>query len=71
MTVYLTPHIEIWFDGMEYGYRLDFKDEFTAEALGLEPTIEGTAKNYLSALGVIDMNLRKWAWKLHKENGLG
>lgn len=66
MDITLTPFIEIWFDGMEYGYRIDFQDENIADTLGVDQVVESKARSYTSVVIAINAKIKVYAEKLHK-----
>lgn len=75
MNISIQPHIEIWFDGMEYGYRIDLQDESMCEILEISSVMEGSSTTYdnvvFSALSVVKsyaIKLKARADKLSREN---
>lgn len=50
MDISIQPDIEIWFDGIEYGYCIDLQDESMCELLEINSVTEGCCTTYSNAV---------------------
>ena len=64
MNISLQPNIEIWFDGIEYGYRIDLQDESMCEILEIKSVTEGSSTTYDNAVYTALSLIRSYANEL-------
>ena len=55
------PNIEIWFDGIEYGYRIDLQDESMCEILETQLVTEGSSTTYDNAVSTALSVIKSYA----------
>jgi hypothetical protein len=64
MNISLQPNIEIWFDGIEYGYRIDLQDKSMCEILEISSVMEGSSTTYNNAVSTALSLIRSYAIEL-------
>ncbi|URD53593.1 hypothetical protein [Chroococcidiopsis sp. CCNUC1] len=64
MNISIQPHIEIWFDGIEYGYRIDLQDKSMCEILEISSVMEGSSTTYNNAVYTALSVIRSYAIEL-------
>ncbi|MDZ4878228.1 MAG: hypothetical protein CLLPBCKN_007663 [Chroococcidiopsis cubana SAG 39.79] len=69
MNISSQPHIEIWFDSIEYGYRIDLQDESMCEILETQLVTEGSSTTYANAVSTALSVIKSYAIKLKVRAG--
>ncbi|PSB43931.1 hypothetical protein C7B80_22395 [Cyanosarcina cf. burmensis CCALA 770] len=64
MNIPIQPNIEIWFDGIESGYRIDLQDEPMCKILEISSVMEGSSTTYDNAVSSALSVIRSYAIKL-------
>jgi hypothetical protein len=64
MNISIQPYIEIWFDGIDYGYRIDLQDESMCEILEISLVTDGSSTTYGNAVSTALSVIRSYAIKL-------